>query len=428
MLLPPTLYTILSSVRLKQEETVVLMQPTNRPNHIYAVRSMEGNIKNLSKFYFIIPGHPDVSPEKTVVFVDACEYAAESDKIVSHLHAGMSELFIQRVFREFKDTDDICMLVTTSAASHGLDMRNITRLICHGVPTTEIEQRQRCGRASRDASLAFKLEDSENPSNKEKRTESAVCEYVSLKTCRRQWLAARDSDTSPEDAEIDDGEMSDSSTKKKKKKPTNGHPKKASRHKDGHKELRKRLETWREESADDLLICEPREPLTTIKHIVTALSENSEWGELCSPGILAVIDAFDAEIVITKRPLRTQLSADNGTFKERMYSWTLNVNTTAWNTYGLDHTQLLRSQQAATLSISASTSQPLQAAEWINYDPHHPEFEPAAPAASFLRSKVSVSTTGASSSAKHPLPNSSSQPATSAIKRPRPRQKKLDNM
>ncbi|EIW75800.1 P-loop containing nucleoside triphosphate hydrolase protein [Coniophora puteana RWD-64-598 SS2] len=298
---PPTLYTVLDSLRINPETVTKLFLSTNRPNHFYAVHKMHNGPRTLKNLDFLIPVSSSPNPlPKTLVFVDTRDRAQDiahylrnrfpqqlqTKRIVSHLHSGMSEDYGQGVFNDFKNTNEIATVIATSCASNGVDVASISRLVCYGLPQTLIDLWQEFGRAGRLPELqsialiiaepwAFNTEDSEKPSTAEKRTDRDVREYVSFKTCRRAFKAQKDGDDSDEalttryglccdncNADFDLGRFfprplydpthvadnSGQNATQTASQATQVKPRKFARSKANQEEITARLQTWRTET------------------------------------------------------------------------------------------------------------------------------------------------------------------------------------
>ncbi|EIW80150.1 P-loop containing nucleoside triphosphate hydrolase protein [Coniophora puteana RWD-64-598 SS2] len=406
---PPTLYTVLGSLRLDPDQTLKILQPTNHPNHFYAVHELHGSISNLKNYNFLIPLYSNPTmPPKTVIFVENREATAtiarhlrkhfppslQTDRIVAHLHAGMSPEYNDEIYNDFMHTDKISTLISTSAASHGINSPNIARIICVGAPCDEITMLQMFGRGGRTPTLetvclviaepwALTTEESDKPSAREKRADPGIREYISLKTCRRAYLAAKDGDTSPEATTFlgphccdncgrastfdpaqlfprpfhtqkatSDGETQSQSQPSTQKKKDNI-PKPKTRSRTEHDELRQRLETLRSEIAPRLDYAWPESYLLSKKHIDTVvlspldaipstaalvklLSENSEWAEDVAPSVFEVIAAHDADLAARKaeaaalkRPVQ-QHSQSQAEYSQQLYSYNSSINLNGW--------------------------------------------------------------------------------------------------
>ncbi|EIW77908.1 P-loop containing nucleoside triphosphate hydrolase protein [Coniophora puteana RWD-64-598 SS2] len=353
---PPILHTIFDNLHLDPSDTVQLMESINRPNHIYAVHRLYGGIKNLKNFDFLVP--PEENPErppKTVVFIDSRLSAArvaaylrwrfpesiKSSKIVSHLHSVMSQDYINRVFSEFKTSDEIRVLVSTTVASNGIDVSDIARVVCVGASPTLEQMQQEFGRGGRNPAVetvclalvepwALSVEESAAPTNKEKRTDISVCEYMSSPTCRREYLRKRNADDSQQALKYtvshccdkhDDGFslssffpgafLHEEPTKPKKQSKATRDNRPTSQ----REPLRELIRTWRSKARLTTLFTRmmptnfllnkheidrivKASPITfsCLSSLVAFLGETTEWETTFGQGLYNVIQVYDATV------------------------------------------------------------------------------------------------------------------------------------
>ncbi|EIW83201.1 P-loop containing nucleoside triphosphate hydrolase protein [Coniophora puteana RWD-64-598 SS2] len=353
---PPILHTVLETLHLDLSTTTQLMESVNRPNHAYAVHQLYSGIKCLKNYDFLVPTAPNAErPPKTVVFIDSRLSAAriasylrwrisdtlKSSKVVSHLHSSMSRDYIDRVFSEFKTSSEISVLVSTSIASNGIDVSDIARVVCIGALSSLELMQQEFGRGGRNPTIeticlavvepwALTTEDSKPQSNKEKRTDPSVREYMSLKTCRRDYLRKKNVDDSQKALKFtgsyccdnhNDGFSltsffpgaflySDPPKPKKLSRPTRDNRPQAQR-----EPLRELIWAWRDKTrhtstltlmfptnyllqkreVDKLVKTNPKS-LSSLANLVTFLGETPGWARVFGPGLFKVIEEYDIRV------------------------------------------------------------------------------------------------------------------------------------
>ncbi|EIW74098.1 P-loop containing nucleoside triphosphate hydrolase protein [Coniophora puteana RWD-64-598 SS2] len=353
---PPILHTVLETLHLDPSMTTMLMESINRPNHTYAVRQLYGGIKNLKNYDFLVPVEPHAElPPKTVVFIDnrlsagriACYLcwrisdSLKSSKIVSHLHSAMSQDYITRVFAEFKSSDAIRVLISTSVASNGIDVSNIERVVCIGAPQNIEQLMQEWGRGGRNPTIeticlavvepwVLQDDNTKKPTNKEKRTPESVIECMRLKTCRREFLRARNADNAPNASKYsvsyccnnhDNGFKLESffpgpflyaepvKPKKNAMRTLDNRPKSQ------REPLRQRIEVWKtqarpkstltqmwpsnylpsKEEINRIILANPQR-FTLLSDLVSFLQETADWAQLFGSELFNILKNYDAEV------------------------------------------------------------------------------------------------------------------------------------
>ncbi|KAG1744113.1 uncharacterized protein EDB91DRAFT_1080914 [Suillus paluster] len=215
------------------------MLTTNRPNIniSHMVIPMVDSIKNLSNLDFLVsvPFHPPMSyPPKSIIFIDHKLSTAAVARYLNtrlpeavrrvfkfqHLHSSMSTEHNEMVFNEFRKSNGLIQgVVATSGASTGINVADIRLVIQFGITIDICEHEQRAGQGGRNRRACLVLMITEKwaykspenvhvshkgkPTAKERRTEPTMLEFVNTSTCRRQFLAEYNNDTTAEAFEYD---------------------------------------------------------------------------------------------------------------------------------------------------------------------------------------------------------------------------------
>ncbi|KAF7976463.1 hypothetical protein HWV62_6719 [Athelia sp. TMB] len=352
--LPPSVKAFIrADLGMDNFNTVDITLPTNRPNIMQAVIPLIGNLGNLENLNFLapIPYHPPMAPiSRGVVFIDhKLSTAAIADHLNArlppgiretrpfrHLHSSMSRDYITEVYETFKQPDSpIRMIITTAAASHGLDVPDLEVVIMYGIPKTMIEFLQRMGRVGRTPTInaicltiaedwACKLAVEEEDvmrkvGVKEKRTELAMIRYASCPKCLRKFVMDYSGEEDWDDGfRLQDYFQGPILTAPRPKvqvwKPRAKYWPVAER-----EELMKRLITWaRITHLDDPVHSQwPRDwilPDTSAKllarevagsvdspsKISALLEENKDWEDNWAALFLSVVTQYDAELAAIK--------------------------------------------------------------------------------------------------------------------------------
>ncbi|KAF7297686.1 P-loop containing nucleoside triphosphate hydrolase protein [Mycena kentingensis (nom. inval.)] len=162
--LPPHIKSfLLRHLNFDPSRAVSLTLSANRPNIALATHQLVGSLSDFRNLDFLVPT-PFKPIPKTIIFHnnrDECAAAAahlrarlppehQSSNMIMHYHSLMSLEYQTAVFEDFKKPDGKCRLLhATEAASTGLDMPGILRIIDYGVPNNLVSAIQRAGRGGR---------------------------------------------------------------------------------------------------------------------------------------------------------------------------------------------------------------------------------------------------------------------------------------
>ncbi|KAJ7663217.1 P-loop containing nucleoside triphosphate hydrolase protein [Mycena polygramma] len=218
---------VAKTLRMDPTNMVTVELSTNRPNLVYATIPMIGTINNLSNLDFLAPQPfpANYILPLCIIFIDDKKKtsviardlnsrlppALAESRPFRKFHSGMSKQYLEDTARRFR-SGEIRGLVATQCASNGFDVPNIRLIVMYGVPQSVFEEDQRGGRGGRDGLECLVLTIAENwaynnlaesdpnhePDIKEQRTEKAIIEKASSKSCRRGILARHNDDATAE--------------------------------------------------------------------------------------------------------------------------------------------------------------------------------------------------------------------------------------
>lgn len=133
--LPPAVLEICkSSLHMKEDNTVSIMLPTNRPNLTHAVIPMKGAIKNFDNLNFIVPQSYQQSttpPTKCLIFIDSklmsgpltnhllSRFSKEwrVKRPIRHIHSDMSKAHIKDAYSSFENPEGDCFILVATATA-----------------------------------------------------------------------------------------------------------------------------------------------------------------------------------------------------------------------------------------------------------------------------------------------------------------------
>ncbi|KAI0039962.1 hypothetical protein FA95DRAFT_1585165 [Auriscalpium vulgare] len=249
---PPRILSALP-VALGLKDPVIVKTTINRPNQSYAVLPIVDNYTNFNNLRFVLPtsnGGPDAlldflkRTKKTLIFMDNKDHLSAALYtlynclpaclrphlrrlgLIKLYHSDMSQKYLDNTYRSFdkssieslSDLDLLhaenvfCrILLATSGASTGINVRDIVLLIQYGLCETLEELLQRLGRNTRDELLRgisilmaekWAATPSKKPAAKELRTSDDIKAYATTKKCRRAFLADFADDTAPDSLSV----------------------------------------------------------------------------------------------------------------------------------------------------------------------------------------------------------------------------------
>ncbi|KAG6819010.1 hypothetical protein H0H93_016411 [Arthromyces matolae] len=338
---PHIIETIRTSLHMKEDDTSIIKMSTNRPNLVYAVRPMIGTVRNFQNLDFLIP-HPYHPPMdflfKTIIFIDNKLLTAEiasylnnllppahaAMKPVRHYHSNMSNEYLKQTFESFRDPEGVVrILVATSCASNGVDVRDCRIIVLFGAPENMMETDQRSGRGGRDGNTeclvlmiaeqwAYDVQSNgitRKKLAKEVRTTQDVFDYVRTNLCRRLFISHFNDDQTENDKHLR------RNPEVQPKKSRNRYRSTAER-----EALELHLKIWRKiEHSDNLTACKfpigylledssvellAKTLSSTFKSpadITELLQETPSWHNLWADGVFAVITRFDAQLQAQQR-------------------------------------------------------------------------------------------------------------------------------
>ncbi|KAI0044357.1 P-loop containing nucleoside triphosphate hydrolase protein [Auriscalpium vulgare] len=229
---PPRILSALPDA-LGLKDPVVIKTTINRPNQSYAVLPIVDSYTNFQNIRFVLPTSDGGSnalldflkrTKKTLIFMDNKDHLSAAlytlynclpASLRPHLrklgliklyHSDMSQKYLDKTYASFENAETtFCrILLATSGASTGINVRDIVLLLQYGLCETLEELLQRLGRNTRDEMLrgisllmfeSWAVTPSKKPTAKELRTSDDIKAYATTKKCRRAFLADFADDT-----------------------------------------------------------------------------------------------------------------------------------------------------------------------------------------------------------------------------------------
>ncbi|KAI0039256.1 hypothetical protein FA95DRAFT_1479310, partial [Auriscalpium vulgare] len=245
---PPRILSALPDV-LGLKDPVILKTTINRPNQSYVALPIVDSYTNFQNIRFVLPTSDGGSnalldflkrTKKTLIFMDNKDHLSAAlytlynclpASLRPHLrklgliklyHSDMSQKYLDKTYASFEkssveslsdldllnaETVFCRILLATSGASTGINVRDIVFLLQYGLCETLEELLQRLGRNTRDEMLrgisilmfeSWAVTPSKKPTAKELRTSDDIKAYATTKKCRREFLADFADDTAPD--------------------------------------------------------------------------------------------------------------------------------------------------------------------------------------------------------------------------------------